>query len=201
MSVNVTPRILCIAGSPRRDGNSDRLLEACMAGVREAGGEPDLLVAADAGVEPCRGCNTCARTGVCVISDGMRDVDRRIDAASGVVIASPVYFATVPAVLKIVYDRLQPYWARVHRLGQARPPRRPGAYLVVGGGGDPFGFRCATDPTRSVFAVLGVDYADELCVQGPDVPGEILEYPLELDQARLMGNRIVVSARERAQLD
>jgi multimeric flavodoxin WrbA len=190
-----TPRVLCIAGSPRRGGNSDRLLEACIEGIRQAGGEPDLLVAADAGVQPCRGCNTCARTGACVIADGMDEVNRRIDAASAFVVSSPVYFATVPAVLKIVYDRLQPYWARAHRLGQPRTARRPGAYLVVGGGGDPFGFGCAVDATKSVFAVLGVDYSAELCVEGPDVPGDVLEYPSELSRASEIGGEIVAAAR------
>lgn len=195
MSAQDAPRVLCIAGSPRRGGNSDRLLEACMAGIREAGGEPDLLVAAEAGVAPCRGCNACSRTGACVITDGMAEVNRRVDAADAVIVASPVYFATVPAVLKIVYDRFQPYWARVHRLGQARPPRRPGAFLVVGGGGDPFGFRAAVDPTKSVFAVLGIAYHAELCVEGPDVPGEVAEYPEELARAARIGAEIVAAAR------
>ena len=42
------PRVLCIAGSPRRGGNSDQLLDALARGVRDAGGEPVRLVAADA---------------------------------------------------------------------------------------------------------------------------------------------------------
>jgi multimeric flavodoxin WrbA len=189
------PRVLCIAGSPRRRGNSERLLEACAAGIRAAGGEPDILVAVEAGVQPCRGCNSCSRTGRCVIvSDGMGDVNDRIDAADAIVVASPVYFATVPAVLKTVYDRLQPYWARVHRLGEPRPARRPGALLVVRGGGDPFGFRAAIDTTRSVFAVLGIDYLDELCVEGPDAAGDVLQYPEELARAAEIGAVIVAAA-------
>lgn len=192
-----TPRILCIAGSPRRQGNSERLLEACVEGVREAGGEPDVLVASEAGIQPCRGCNTCSRTGECVIADGMADVSRRIDAADAIIVASPVYFATVPAVLKVLYDRLQPYWARVHRLGYPRPVRRPGALLVVRGGGDPFGFRAAVDTTKSVFAVLGVDYAAELRVEGPDAAGDILGYPTELVRATEIGTVIGEAARSR----
>ena len=197
MSVHPAPRVLCVMGSPRRGGNSERLLEACIEGVRGAGGLPDVLVAAEAGALPCRGCNTCSRTGECVIADGMADVYRRIDAADALVVASPVYFATVPAVLKVLYDRMQPYWARVHRLGHTPPARRPGAYLVVGGGGDPFGFRAAVDTTRSVFAVLGIDYLDELCVEGPDAPGDVLSYPGELDRAAAIGTAVVAAAHSR----
>jgi multimeric flavodoxin WrbA len=198
MSDGHTPKILCIAGSPRRRGNSERLLEACVSGIREAGGEPDVLITAEAGVLPCRGCNSCARTGRCVIvSDGMAEVNDRIDDAGAIIVSTPVYFATVPAVLKTVYDRLQPYWTRAHRLGQPRPARRPGALLVVRGGGDPFGFRATADTTRSVFAVLGIDSLEELCVEGPDAPGDILGYPAELARAVEIGIEIVAAARLR----
>lgn len=125
----------------------------------------------------------------------MGDVNDRIDAADAIVVASPVYFATVPAVLKTVYDRLQPYWARVHRLGEPRSARRPGALLVVRSGGDPFGFRAAVDTTKSVFAVLGIAYIDELCVEGPDAAGDVLQYPAELTRAAEIGATMVAVAR------
>ena len=49
---------------------------------------------------------------------------------TAIVIATPVFFATVPAVLKILYDRCQPYWARRYVLGEPPPDvRRPGALL------------------------------------------------------------------------
>lgn len=195
MSASPAPRVLCIAGSPRRRGNSDQLLDACISGIGEAGGETDLLVAATAGAAPCRGCNSCVRTGSCIITDGMEGVNARIDRADAIIIASPVFFATVPAVLKIIYDRLQPYWARTYRLGTTRPPRRPGAFLLVGAGGDPYGFKCAADPTRSVFAVLRIDGIAELCVKGPDVPGDVLAHEADLQRARAIGAEVVAAAR------
>jgi multimeric flavodoxin WrbA len=155
------PRILCVAGSPRRDGNTDRALAALEEGVRSVDGAVDHLIAAQAGANPCRGCNVCSKDGICIQRDGMDDVYARIDAADGIAIATPVFFATVPAVLKILYDRFQPYWARRYVLGEPAPRvRRPGALLVVGGGGDPFGSECAKTPTRSVLAVLGVELVD-----------------------------------------
>jgi hypothetical protein len=125
----------------------------------------------------------------------MDDVNERIDLADAIVIASPVFFATVPAVLKIIYDRLQPYWARTYRLGNPRPPSRPGAFLLVGAGGDPYGFKCAADPTRSAFAVLRIDCIAELCVEGPDVPGDILAHQPDLERAAAIGTQLVVAAR------
>jgi multimeric flavodoxin WrbA len=190
------PRILGIAGSPRRHGNSDRLLEECLEGARAAGAETDLLVVSAAGIAPCRGCNLCSRDGHCVVRDGMQDVYPRLDAADAIVVASPVFFATVPAVLKALYDRCQPYWARRYVLGQPIERRRPGALLVVGGGGDPYGHECAATTTRSVFAVLGLDYTAELEIRA-DTPSDAGRLPDALKRAAEIGEALACDAAER----
>lgn len=197
MSGPVAPRVLGIAGSPRRGGNTDRLLDACLAGAVEAGADVERLVVASAGIAPCRGCNACSKDGVCIVRDGMQDVYPLLDAADAIVVATPVFFATVPAVLKALYDRCQPYWARRYVLGEPLLRRRPAAVLVVGGGGDPYGHACAITTTRSVFAVLGLDYAGELIVRA-DKPGEVAAQPAELERARAIGAALAATASERA---
>lgn len=185
-------RVLCIAGSPRRHGNSEGLLDAFAEGVRAAGGEAVKLVARDAGVRVCLGCNACSQDGNCVQRDGMDRVYAELDAADAVAVATPVYFATVPAVLKTLLDRCQPYWARRYVLGEPRPiEKRPGAILVVGGGGDPYGTTCAVDPIRSVFAVLSVSDDLVLEVVGPDKPGDVVHEVAALRQAKTAGQELV----------
>jgi multimeric flavodoxin WrbA len=184
--------VLCIAGSPRRGGNSDQLLDALERGVRDAGGEPVRLIAANAGAHPCRGCNACAQTGECVVRDGMDAVYAALDAADAIVVSTPVYFATVPAVLKILYDRCQPYWARHYRLGEpAAVVRRPGALLVVGGGGDPFGTSCAVTPSKSVMNVLGVTLETIYECVGPDAASDMGHRPECLAHAEEIGRELV----------
>jgi multimeric flavodoxin WrbA len=185
--------VLCVAGSPRRHGNSDRLLEACAEGVRAGGVEARTLVVADAGISPCRGCHGCSAAGECVVEDGMAAVYPLIDQAAAIVVATPVYFATVPAVLKALYDRCQPYWARRYVLKMPAPPRRPGALLVVRGGGDPHGWDCAVTPTRSVFAVLGAVVGELLVLEGVDSPGDTARHPRELEEARAIGERLAAA--------
>lgn len=189
-------RVLCVAGSPRRGGNSDRLLEALMHGVQAEGGVPVRIVPASAGIAPCRGCNACSSTGQCVVRDAMDDVYPLLDAVDAVAVASPVYFATVPAVLKALYDRCEPYWARRYVLGFApRPRKRPGALLLVGGGGDPFGNECAITTTRSVFGVLEVQMTEVLDVVGPDSPTDITRHPEALERAESIGRSLVTLSR------
>ena len=156
MTGEAAPRVLGIAGSPRRGGNSDHLLEACLQGARLAGAHTDLLVVAEADIAPCRGCNSCSSTGECAVRDGMQDAYALIDAADAIVVASPVYFATVPAVLKALYDRCQPYWARRYVLKLPPPPRRPAGLLVARSGGDPFGSEAAVTTTRRKTSVAAI---------------------------------------------
>lgn len=183
---------MCVAGSPRRNGNSARLLIACVEGIEAAGGHADVLELAAEPVSGCTGCNRCSATGVCALSDEMTPVYRRIDEARAIVIASPVYFATVPAVLKALLDRFQPYWVRRYLLDTPAPkPRRPGALLLVRGGGDPFGSECAVAPVKSALAVAGVQLGEFMEVVGPDARGDIDALSESLGSAREIGRRLV----------
>lgn len=188
------PLVLGIAGSPRRNGNSEQLLDACLAGAVDGGARVRKLVVTDYTIEPCRGCNSCSLTGECVIRDQMREVYAAIDSAQAIVVASPVFFATVPGVLKVLFDRIQPYWARTHVLKHPRPARRPGALLLVRGGGDPYGFVAAEYAIKSVFAVLGIDCLGEMKVTGVDSASDVSRHPDELDRARELGAQVAAAA-------
>jgi multimeric flavodoxin WrbA len=190
-------RVLCIAGSPRRHGNSERLLDALIEGVERAGGEARKLVVRDEGIGACMGCGGCRSDGHCVRGDGMSAIYAELDAAHAIVVSTPVYFATVPAILKCLLERCQPYWVRRYVLKEPRPShKRPGAILVVGGGGDPFGTSCATAPVKSAFAVLSVSADHIMEVVGPDESGEIAQRADVLGDARMLGETLVREAAE-----
>jgi multimeric flavodoxin WrbA len=188
--------LLGIAGSPRRDGNSERLLDACLEGAAAEGALVAKLPVVEYGIAPCRGCNACSQAGECVVRDRMREVYTLLDSAAAVVVATPVFFATVPAVLKALYDRCQPYWARTYDLGLPAPAKRPAAVLVVRGGGDPYGHECAVRTTQSVFAVLGLAAGEPLVVEGVDSPSEIGRHPDALLLAREAGADLAARIRE-----
>ena len=179
--------VLGLAGSPRRHGNSERLLDVCLEGASAAGAEVFKLRVADYGIAPCKGCNSCSRTGDCAIKDRMAEVYELLDAASAVVVATPVFFATVPAVLKALYDRCQRYWARRFVLSHPAPETRPGGLLVCGGGGDPYGPGCAVTTSRSVFGVLRIAMEEPIVVEGADKSGEIAGFPEAIASARALG--------------
>lgn len=194
-----SPLVLGIAGSPRRYGNSDRLLDAALEGAKSVGARTERIVASQTNMRPCLGCNACSLSGECIQHDGGEAFYRALDAADAIIISSPVFFASVPAVLKTCYDRLQPYWARAHVLRLPPPPRRPGGFLLARSGGDPYGFTGAEHTTRSVFAVLGVDVLGDVKVEGVDSAGDLVgKHPEALEQAALLGRAIAEEAKRRA---
>ncbi len=181
--------ILGIAGSPRRGGNTDKMLEAALRGASAEGFATRTLVVALADIGWCRECGGCSSGGECVRSDGMTAVYPLLDQAAGLVVATPTFFATVPAVLKALLDRCQPYWARRYLLGEPPAPKRPAGLLIAAGGGGPGGVECVETPVRSALTVAGFSFVETIVAE-VDEPDDILAVPDVLDACLRLGGEI-----------
>ncbi|MCL4079508.1 flavodoxin family protein [Coriobacteriia bacterium Es71-Z0120] len=184
------PVLIGLAGSPRAGGNSDRLLDAFLEAAASSGLATERIAARDLRFAYCDGCGACAFTGACVHEDDASDLLARIARADAFVIASPVYFAGVPAVLKGVLDRMQPCWAKTYRLGQPRSPKRPGGFLLVGAGGDPFGTQGAEATLASVLQVCGFAVEVRERFIGLDAPDDLGHAPEMVERARAAGRAL-----------
>ena len=100
-------KVLGIVCSPRKQGNTEIMMEAALAGVRSGGAETELWTVAGKDLKPCDGCNTCIKEGVeCHIKDDMPELYGKIVAADGLIFGSPSYFGFATAQAKIIMDRL-----------------------------------------------------------------------------------------------
>jgi multimeric flavodoxin WrbA len=98
--------VLGIVGSPRKDGNTQIMIEEVLAAAREAGAETDIFLVHDKNIQGCDGCHSCAQTGgVCKIKDDMQALYQKMDRADAIAFGSPVYFNYVTAQAKAVIDR------------------------------------------------------------------------------------------------
>ncbi len=191
-------KLLIIAGSPRRGGNTDLLLEQISNGARTNGAIVNKLIASELKIASCNGCNSCMKTGNCVIKDEMQDVYTLLLDADYLVVASPVYFSGVSAQLKSLIDRCQAIWARKYILKtplRSNPPEadKPKGFFVSVAG-SPSGnkvFSGAISTIKALFHVLEVDYAGDLLCYGIDGDGAITKRPDLLEQAFEIGRRIV----------
>lgn len=187
------PLVLCIHGSPRAGGNTDALLEAVARGAQQQGAEVEHLYCRKLRIVGCTGCGACDATGLCAVADGMEGVYALVDAADAVAVGAPVYFLGVPAQLKAVIDRSQCRWNRLHVLGRALPPPRPGAFVAAAGAPSPKVFACCRHTVDALFEVIGVNRRWEFVCENVDARGAVAERPGALEQARLLGENLAAA--------
>ena len=98
--------IVILSGSPRKNGNTDKLVAAFVEGAESAGKSVKLFRTADMGIAGCLGCGHCHKNdGECVQKDDMPEILEALKVADTLVLASPVYYFSVTAQLKLAIDR------------------------------------------------------------------------------------------------
>ena len=187
-------RVLGIAGSPRRGGNTDMLLSEVMRGAASQGAEVKTITLSQLNIAPCQHCDGCLETGRCKVEDDMQMVYDELGRADRIVLASPVHFMGVTAQAKAMIDRCQALWAKKYRLkllplGDER--ERKGLFISVGGRKVANLFQPALATVKSLFRTLNITYAGELLFPGIDEKGAIAKHPDALRQAFLAGQRLV----------
>jgi multimeric flavodoxin WrbA len=183
--------VLGILGSPRRGGNSEILLDRALDGAKAAGKSTSKLVLNDLRIRPCQNCGLCERTGECSQKDDMLIVRAAMESASRIILAAPIYFASVSAQTKIMIDRCQVYWARKFVLKWKAPRTdRQGAFISVGGfkKGEAF-FECASRVVSVWYFVQDIAFSEKLSFPGIDKKGEALNHPDALDKCFELGKR------------
>ncbi len=187
-------KVLGIAGSPRRGGNTDLLLAELMRGAASKGAEVKTIVLCELRIAPCEHCDACLKKGSCKTQDDMQMIYRELEQADRIVLASPIHFTGVTAQMKAMIDRFQALWVRkyilkIPPLGNTR--KRKGFFISVGGRGKVNVFEPALEMVRTVFRVLDIAYAGDLLFPGVDEKGAITRHPDALQQAFLAGQKLV----------
>lgn len=99
-------KILMINGSPHENGTTSAALGE-MAGIfRAEGVETEIVTVGKEAVRGCMACGACKKTGKCVISDCVNEIAEKFREADGLVVASPVYYASANATLVALLQRL-----------------------------------------------------------------------------------------------
>ena len=99
-------KVLMINGSPRENGNTAIALDE-MKNVFEAEGvETKIVQVGNKNVRGCVACGRCTKLGKCVFDDIVNELAPEFEEADGLVVASPVYYASANATLVAVLDRL-----------------------------------------------------------------------------------------------
>ena len=99
-------KVLMINASPRPNGNTTIALREMEKAFVEEGIEVETIRIGSEAIRGCIACNSCANTGKCVFDDAVNEAAAKFEAADGLVVASPVYFASPSGTLESFLDRL-----------------------------------------------------------------------------------------------
>jgi multimeric flavodoxin WrbA len=176
-------RIVVLAGSVRRGGNTDLLARAFAEGAAKQH-EVEILSVADYPVHPCTGCNICftSEGHRCVRDDGMQLIYDRLRQADVLVVASPVYFYGISAQLKAIVDRLHTPARndfRIRKLG----------LILAGAARIPDLFDPIVLQYRMLLRFFSLEDAGMVLVPGVKDKGDVLSTD-GIRQARELGERI-----------
>ncbi|MBD5526142.1 MAG: flavodoxin family protein [Lachnospiraceae bacterium] len=99
-------KVLMINGSPRANGNTYVALHEMQQIFEKEGIETEIIHVGNKDIRGCIACGTCAGKGKCVFDDIVNETAAKFEACDGLVIGSPVYYASANATLVAFLTRL-----------------------------------------------------------------------------------------------
>jgi len=180
-------KVIGISGSPRLKSNSEILLQHALEPFLENNWEVCKFLLSEKQVAPCSGCDNCSQLGKCSICDDMDTLYEAFSSCNAIIIASPVYYRNVTSRLKAIIDR-----SYATRDKSPLKGKFGGAIAVGRGSGG--GQSIVLTVIHNYFLSSGT-----ICIPGElngvsavaDQPGEILQQPKRLRQARILGENIL----------
>ena len=191
-------KVLGIMGSPRRQSNTDILLDKALEGAKEAGAEVEKVLVSKLKISPCLEIYACRKDGNCAIRDDMQSLYKKLLEADHIIFASPIFFYGITSQAKAIVDRCQALWIRryVLDMGGEDERERRGVFISVGATQGKKLFDGAVLTVKYFFDAVGVKYSGDLLVRGIDNKGQIEENPAALEDAFRLGQELVRGSRD-----
>lgn len=198
-------RVLAIAGSPRRHGNSELLLDWVLDEMKQ---DPDVSVTKvilnDADITPCRGCNACEKLNACINHDGMDTLHDQILGADCIILSAPIYCMSICAQAKALVDRAQIFRSRkyVLKLPVVPPERigkRFGIFISTAGQDWDYVFDAAIPVVKCFYHVIEVKNRDlsYLMIRSVDEKGAVMSHPTAKEEALSLSRSVLQTMKER----
>ncbi len=99
-------KVIILNGSPKADGNTAIAINEMIGVFDKEGVETEVLQIGNKDIRGCVSCGSCEKNGRCTFDDIVNEIASKFEAADGLVIASPVYYASANGTLISCLDRL-----------------------------------------------------------------------------------------------
>jgi len=100
-------KVVAFNGSPRKEGNTYHAIKIVAEELQKEGIEVEIVQVGDKAIRGCLACGTCAknRNERCVIDDEVNEWIQKMKETNGIILASPVHYASISATMKAFLDR------------------------------------------------------------------------------------------------
>lgn len=142
-------KVLMFNGSPHQNGNTAVALQEMEKIFSQMGVETETILIGNKDIRGCIACNQCFEAGKCVFDDLVNEIAPRFEACDGLVIGSPVYYASANATLVAFLTRLfySAHFDKTMKVGAAVVAARRG------------GLSAAFDELNKFFTISGMPIA------------------------------------------
>lgn len=106
-------KVIILNGSPKAEGNTATALHEVERVLNEQGIETEWIHVGHRQIHGCIACNKCWETNNCCFGDVVNEISEKMDSADGLVVGSPVYFASPSGTLLSLLDRL--FYSSLHK--------------------------------------------------------------------------------------
>ena len=105
-------RVIILNGSPKAHGNTATALHEVERTLQKQGIETDWMHVGQLQIHGCIACNKCWKAGICAFNDIVNEISEKMREADGLLVGSPVYFASPNGTLLSLLDRL--FYSNLH---------------------------------------------------------------------------------------
>ena len=141
--------VLLLNGSPRENGNTFLSLTEMAKTLNEEGIETEIIQAGKSMIRGCVACGGCKKLGKCVFNDLVNEIAPKFEAADGLVVGTPVYYAMANGTIMSLLQRL--FYST-----QFSKTMKVGASVVVARRG---GLSSTYDEVQKFFGISGMPSA------------------------------------------
>jgi multimeric flavodoxin WrbA len=192
----VAKKILVISGSPKRDGNTETLINWFSDGARSNGAEIEIVHAAflkhkSAGCLSCRRCQKSDKY-ECVVNDDIKQALVKMAAADVIVMATPLYFFGASAQLKMVFDRMFSLYKWDNASVTMKTVLKGKKFVLIASAFEDVGLDALEKPFALTADYTGMKFYS-LLVPNAGVSGEIKNKPGIQKKAAALGKKAVSS--------
>lgn len=186
-------KIFILSGSPKKDGNTSVLIDWFVEGAKNKNTEIEAINVAGLKYKSvgCISCRACQKLDnyECVINDDVKEILQKIGKADVIVMATPLYFFSASAQLKIIIDRMFSLFKWDNKAGTMKTILEGKTFVLIASAYEDVGLNALQEPFSLTAKYAGMKYK-KLLIPCAGVSGDIKNNSIARAKAIQLGREI-----------